>query len=283
MVPGIYDFDVARALRPRASLLRSGVTASGIGLAVWEQRRGEVHYRAADHHTFSLYLRGGSQVREVSSTAVRPNSAGSPGAICTLPAGDCFAWNNEGYLRWLHVYFRDRHMSFASGSTSTTPARVLFGCDPALRELCQRFLLVLDWADPDQNSVLDHALMTLLARSLAIENVTSDFRAPNGGLTGAQRRAVEDTAETSLADRITVRDLAEVSGLSPRQFSRAFTVSYGTSPYEWVLRQRVERARDLLADGEKARDVAVLCGFSSQTHMIRRFRAVFGYTPNAVR
>lgn len=283
MVLEIFDFDVARALRSRARLLRSCVTAMGIGLAVWEQRKGEVHYRAADHHTFSLYLRGGSQVREVSSTAIRPNSAGSPGAICTLPAGDCFTWNNEGYLKWLHVYFRGRHLSFATGGTATIPARVLFGCDPALRELCQRFLLVLDWANPGQGNVLDHALMTLLARSLAIAHVTSDFRAPNGGLTGAQRRAVEDTVETSLANRITVRDLAEVSGLSPRQFSRAFTVSYGTSPYEWVLRRRVERARELLADGHKARDVAVLCGFSSQTHMIRRFRTVFGYTPNAVR
>ena len=105
----------------------------------------------------------------------------------------------------------------------------------------------------------------------------------NGGLTGAQRRAVEDTVETSLAERITVRNLAEVSGLSPRQFSRAFTVSYGVPPYEWVLRQRVERVRDLLAEGQKASDVAVLCGFSSQAHMIRRFRAVFGYTPTAVR
>ncbi|MCE8417670.1 AraC family transcriptional regulator [Rhodovulum sulfidophilum] len=56
---------------------------------------------------------------------------------------------------------------------------------------------------------------------------------------------MEDTVETSLADRITVRDL--------------------------------------LADGQKAPDVAALCGFSSQTHMIHRFRAVFGYTPNAIR
>lgn len=262
MVPEIFKFDVARSLRSRASLLRSCVTASGIGLAVWEQRRGEAHYRAADHHTFSLYLRGGSQVREVSKPVVHPNSAGSPGAICTLPAGDCFAWKNEGYLRWLHVYFGDHHLSFANGSTATTPARVLFGCDPALRELCQRFLLVLDWMDPDQNNVLDHALMTLLARARVIEHVTSDFRAPNGGLTGAQRRAVEDTVETSLADRITVRDLAEVSGLSPRQFSRAFTVSYGTSPYEWVLRQRVERARDLCSPMERRPLMSRCCAAS---------------------
>ena len=262
MASAIFDFDVARALRSRASLLHCCVTGTGIGLAVWEQRKGEVHYRAADHHTFSLYLRGGSQVREVSSSAIRSNSTGSPGAICTLPAGDCFAWKNEGYLRWLHVYFRDRHLGCATGNIATTPARVLFGCDPALRELCQRFLLVLDWEDPDQGIVLGHALMTLLARARAIEHVTSDFRAPNGGLTGAQRRAVEDTVEKGLANRITVRDLAEVSGLSPRQFSRAFTVSYGRSPYEWVLRQRVERARDLLSDGQKARDVAELCGFS---------------------
>ena len=283
MAPGIVGFDVARALRPQASLLRSCVTATGIGLAVWKQSKGDVHYHRARHHTFSLYLRGGSQVREVSSDAIRPNSTGSCGAICSLPAGEPSAWKNGGYLRWLHVYFEDRHLSRAAGSKTHGVERVVFGCDPALRELCQQFLLILDWDDPGHANVLDHTLMTLLARSLSIANVTSDFRAPNGGLTGAQRRAVEDTVETSLAERITVRNLAEVSGLSPRQFSRAFTVSYGVPPYEWVLRQRVERVRDLLAEGQKASDVAVLCGFSSQAHMIRRFRAVFGYTPTAVR
>lgn len=130
---------------------------------------------------------------------------------------------------------------------------------------------------------MDHTLMAVLARSLAIAHVTSDFMAPNGGLTGAQRRAVEDTVETSLAGRITVRDLGEVSGLIPRQSSRAVTVSYGAPPYEWVLRQRIERARDLLVDGQKSRDLAATCGFSLQTHMIRRFRAAFGNSPNAIR
>lgn len=283
MAPAIFDFDVARALQSRASLLRSCATATGIGLAVWEQRKGDIHFLRADHHTFSLYLRGGNHVREVSCNAIRPNSKGSPGAICSLPAGHYFAWNNDGYLRWLHVYFRDRHLNRAVDGTAATPARVLFGCDPALRELCQRFLLILDWNDPDHALVLDHALMAFLARSLAIEHITSDFRTPNGGLTGAQRRAVEDTVATSLARRVTVPALAEISGLSPRQFSRAFTVSYGTPPYEWVLRQRVERARELLADGQTGHDVAVLSGFSSQAYMIRRFRAVFGYTPNAIR
>lgn len=74
--------------------------------------------------------------------------------------------------------------------------------------------------------------------------------------------------------------MAEVSGLSVRQFSRAFPVNYGIAPYEWVLRRRAEVARDLLAEGHKARDVAAMWGFFSRGHMTRRFRVAFGYTPS---
>lgn len=283
----ITDYAVHDVLTHKATLLRSGVSATGIGLALWERRGGgEIGYLRSDHHTFSLYLRGGNHVRRLGCEAVgerRTARTGSPGAICVMPANSESAWENRGYVRWLHVYYRDPHLTAATGSAAVPPVPIAFGCDPALRELAERFVLALDWGANEDRAALDHALHALLARSLAIEHVTSEFRIPSGGLTGAQCRAVEEAVATSLDERIAVSDLAEIAGLSARQFSRAFAVSYGTAPYEWVLRRRAERARDLLDGGMSAREAAAACGFSSQSHMIRRFKTTFGYPPTTLR
>lgn len=281
------DYSVAKSLKDSATLLRSVISPVGIGLALWERRGGrDLSYRRPDHHTISLYLRGGSYVRHVADStgqSGKSNVSGSPGAICIMPSGCETQWDNRGYVRWLHIYFRDAHMQQATSGLTNSPTELVFGCDPAFREMAERFVLALDWTAQNDRLALDHALNALLARSLEIKRTTAIFRAPNGGLTGAQCQALEDTVAASLQNRITVADLAEVAGLSDRQLSRAFAISYGMPPYEWVLRRRLDAARALLDQGHRALDVAETCGFSSQSHMIRRFRATFGYTPGAMR
>ncbi len=281
------DYSIAKSLTGSANALRSVTSPAGIGLALWERRGGrDLSYRRPNHHTISLYLRGGNYVRHIADgtgQSGKSNVSGSPGAICIMPGGCETQWDNRGYVRWLHIYFRDEHMQQATSGMTDSPTELVFGCDPAFREMAERFVLALDWTAPNDRLALDHALYALLARSLEIERTTATFRAPNGGLTGAQCQALEDAVAASLDDRITVADLAEIAGLSSRQLSRAFPVSYGMPPYEWVLRRRLDAARTMLDQGRQAMDVAEACGFSSQSHMIRRFRATFGYTPGAMR
>jgi AraC family transcriptional regulator len=286
------DYTIHSVLTDKAELLRSAMSPSGMGLALWERRGGgTVEYRKHDHHTISLYLRGGNFVRHAVGPQTpapgahdgRANGAGSPGAICIMPAGSETAWDNKGYVRWLHLYFRSSHLERATGGVASEPPLIAFGCDPAMRELAEHFVLALDWSAEQDLAALDHALDALLARSIVIKRTTSNFRAPGGGLTGAQQRAVEDFVDASLDRRITVAELAEAAGLSARHLSRAFPVSLGMTPYDWVLRRKLDAARDMLNCGRAAQDVAVACGFSSQSHMIRRFRTAFGYTPGAMR
>ena len=77
-------------------------------------------------------------------------------------------------------------------------------------------------------------------------------------------------------------DLAAVAGVSTGHFARAFRTSVGETPHRFVVRQRVEHARELLrAGGRKTSlaDAAFRAGFSSQSHLTRCFRAVCGLTP----
>jgi AraC family transcriptional regulator len=63
-----------------------------------------------------------------------------------------------------------------------------------------------------------------------------------------------------------------------------FRAATGLTPHQYVLEQRLHRARQLLEQKETAlADIAVACGFSVQTHMTDNFRKHLGITPGEYR
>jgi AraC-like DNA-binding protein len=77
-----------------------------------------------------------------------------------------------------------------------------------------------------------------------------------------------------------VTRLAQECGLSARHFSRAFARSTGLPPHRWVLERRIEMAKRLLMDpATSLADVALACGFTSQSHFTRIFSDRVGRSP----
>jgi len=75
-------------------------------------------------------------------------------------------------------------------------------------------------------------------------------------------------------------DLARECGLSVTQFARAFRHSTGLSPHQWLLAQRVSKAKTLLERSSLSlTEVAALCGFSSQSHLNAAFKQHAGLSP----
>ena len=81
-----------------------------------------------------------------------------------------------------------------------------------------------------------------------------------------------------------VEQVAAICGLSRSYFERAFKVSLGTPPHQWRVRQRVQRAAEML---ERTNDsisvIALNCGFADQSHLTRMFRASVRASPAAWR
>ncbi|MBD3576260.1 MULTISPECIES: helix-turn-helix domain-containing protein [Streptomyces] len=88
----------------------------------------------------------------------------------------------------------------------------------------------------------------------------------------------------NLAEEITVEQLAERARMSPRTFARRFLQETGTTPYQWVLRQRVLLAQELLEATDDTVDaIAGRCGFGSAAALRHHFLRTLGTTPNAFR
>jgi AraC family transcriptional regulator len=105
-----------------------------------------------------------------------------------------------------------------------------------------------------------------------------------GGLPERQVLQVLDYIHDHLDQEIKLADLAELLGMSQFHFSAQFKQAIGTSPYQYLLQQRVERAKQLLKQTDQSIvEIALECGFNSHSHLSKQFRQLTGMTPKAYR
>lgn len=84
-------------------------------------------------------------------------------------------------------------------------------------------------------------------------------------------------------DAPSLDELAALAGIGKFQLLRRFKKAYGTTPHDWLLQQRADRARGLIRRGTALSDAAASAGFADQSHMTRVFMQRFGFTPGAWR
>ena len=87
-----------------------------------------------------------------------------------------------------------------------------------------------------------------------------------------------------LNEPVTVEELADRSAMSPRTFARRFLASTGTTPYQWLLRQRIQLAQRLLEMTDLPVDsVAETSGFSTAANLRKHFGRAVHTSPQAYR
>jgi AraC family transcriptional regulator len=105
-----------------------------------------------------------------------------------------------------------------------------------------------------------------------------------GGLPQHQLMQVLEYINAYLHQDIKLADLAALLDMSQFHFSHLFKQSIGIAPYQYLLQQRIERAKLLLKQTERTIvEIALDCGFSSHSHLSKQFRQFTGMTPKAYR
>lgn len=105
-----------------------------------------------------------------------------------------------------------------------------------------------------------------------------------GGLSPKTWTVVNDYIQGHLADRLSVAALAQIAGLSPSHFLRAFQKTIGQTPHRYIIGQRLDHAERLISTGELSlAAIAASAGFSSNGHMTATMKRSRGYTPTEFR
>ena len=103
-----------------------------------------------------------------------------------------------------------------------------------------------------------------------------------GGIAPGRMKSLLSWLEARIGDPLTIDAMASQVGLSTAHFSREFKHATGQTPWEYFLQLRLERARQLLEQGESVTNVALQTGFSDQPHLSRLFKQRFGVSPSSL-
>ena len=88
----------------------------------------------------------------------------------------------------------------------------------------------------------------------------------------------------SLAQPISVQQVAEAVSLSPSHFSRQFKSQTGFSPYEYIVLRRIDRAKHLLTSTDlSVKEIAYKAGYGSEENFIHSFQKNVGISPGLFR
>uniref|UniRef100_A0A832H5N2 Helix-turn-helix domain-containing protein n=1 Tax=Oscillatoriales cyanobacterium SpSt-402 TaxID=2282168 RepID=A0A832H5N2_9CYAN len=157
--------------------------------------------------------------------------------------------------------------------------------DPQIESIGMLLLAELQQENIGGKLYID-SLANVLAVHLLRQYVSDKPNLPiyEGGLPQRQLQQILEYLHDHLSQDIKLADLANLLGMSQFHFSHLFKQSTGTSPYQYLLQQRIERAKQLLKQTDQSiMEIAFLCGFNSHSHLSKQFRQSTGMTPKAYR
>jgi AraC family transcriptional regulator len=159
------------------------------------------------------------------------------------------------------------------------------GRDEALANLCFACAEMVSERTPGKSGrVAD--LTRLFATYLAEKYITAATERPDfhSGLPIWQLRKVEDYVRSNLAEEVPIETLAGLVDLSPFHFSRVFKQATGMSPLQFVTRERVTLAQQLIRETSRSLiEIGLEVGYTSPSHFAKVFRRVTGTTPKEFR
>ena len=131
---------------------------------------------------------------------------------------------------------------------------------------------------------VDHMMLALTAHVAQAYGGLRNAEPVGGGLAPWQVKRACERLESDLGGKLTLQEVAAELGLSVSHVSRAFRSSVGLPPHQWLLRQRVSAAKQLMTvRGLPLAEVAISAGFANQSHFTRVFSAVVGVSPGVWR
>ena len=106
----------------------------------------------------------------------------------------------------------------------------------------------------------------------------------SAGLPAYKLKQALDYINNNIDKSIKIQDIAKVIGISQYYFCRLFRESMEITPYRYVIQQRIAKAKLLIEEDKMSLlDIALECGFSSQSQMTHHFQKLVGTTPKVYR
>lgn len=283
-----------RALRPGNRLLSHSQDAGWRPLhaAIFEETPFHATESAIGHPSLIFHLSRPTTVSRRVEGEHREKALIRPRQFCLTPGESNTAWEHSGHPEILQVYLRCsvfrqavEEMFGVDGHKADVVPQFAF-TDPLLEQLAVAIISALRFGSSEDRLYIE-SIAQMIAVHLARQHSTRTARRKSDDSCNLSRptiRRLVDYIDAHLGDDLSLDTMATEVGLNAFQLSRAFKGELGQPPHQYVLAQRIERAKDLLCNTESPiADIALAVGFSSQSHLSSCFRRVVGVSPGAFR
>ncbi len=209
----------------------------------------------------------------------------SAGDVGVFPPGLAHGGSSKGATKAAIIYLKPLLIENAAADL-VNPDRVEIVPQLAVRDgQIQRLSLALEWEMQDgfkSGRLFGDSLGTALAGHLLARYAVSPMRIRDyrGGMPKYLLRRTFDYMQSNLGADLHLTELAANVEMSRWHFSRMFKQSTGLSPHQYLMRERIEAAKRLLAKPlRNLQNIATELGFSDESHLITVFRRFTGLTP----
>ncbi len=211
-----------------------------------------------------------------------------PRRLCVTPGEASTRWKHSGRPEILQVYLRQ--------SLYEAAVNEMYGCEASGAVVVPRFAIVDPFLEQmaiatatalrerREDGLYIDSLAQMIAVHLAATHSSRSSRSPMpqtaASLPSWKMRRLMEFIEANLDGDLSLERMASEVDISPLYLPRAFKSALGQSPHQYVLSRRIERAKDLLrSTSEPVVEIALACGFSSQSHLSNWFVRVVGVSP----
>jgi AraC family L-rhamnose operon transcriptional activator RhaR/AraC family L-rhamnose operon regulatory protein RhaS len=223
------------------------------------------------------------------------------GDVFLIPRGRAHAYSRMQQLFCYNLYFDARQLDLKRWVTHSLPGfHALFIVEPSCRRkkefnsrlrLDQEQLLhIWSLAESLQQTLLeeepDFRFISLGLFLQIVGRLSRYYEAmPHGNSRRILRIAeVISHMEARFTQDITVKGLAKIARMSPRNLDRLFRAATGKTPMAYLIGLRVMEATHLLESTDKSvTEIAFECGFADSNYFARQFRRLMNESPTAFR
>ncbi|NKJ42322.1 MULTISPECIES: helix-turn-helix domain-containing protein [unclassified Novosphingobium] len=207
-----------------------------------------------------------------------------PGCATIVPAGCRTGWRIDGELDVVTVSVPLSQLQQEQAFSQFREMRFAFA-DPLGIALTRQILGELYGAPtPERTAYIGTLLDALKAHTLRGSALSNEGAFPSADFSAYRIHQIMNDILARPEAEHSLEALAAKAGLTPSHFCRVFKRATGVSPHQYVMKARLDRARDLLGQSDlSVAQVADMTGFTSQSHFTRAFRQYAGQTPSSWR